>query len=263
MLGSISMNLARIVAIAVNVFREVIRDRILYLLAIYFLVLIGAVTLVPNLAPGAGNKITLDVGLAAMHVIGLLVAVFVGTGLINKEIEKRTVLVLMAKPMSRTEFITGKHLGLSLVLAVLIGAMGVLYLGALTLLKVPFPVPSILAAMVYMLLELWLLTAIAIAFGVFTSSLLATLFTFGVFLMGHLSQDLLTFGQLTKNPGLAQAMQNLYLVLPDLERFNLKNQAVYGLLPDNMTLLSSAVYGVAYIGMSLAIATFIFSKREF
>ncbi len=257
------MNLARIVAIAMNVFREVIRDRILYLLGFYLLILVAAIALAPSLAPGAGNKIILDVGLAGMHVMGLVVTVFVGSGLINKEIDKRTVFVLLAKPMSKTEFLVGKHLGLTSVLAVLMASMTGLYLVAMLLMKISLPLGSVLISILYMLLEFSLLSAIAIAFGVFTSSLLATLFTLGIFLMGHLSQDLLMFGQLTKNPGLAKAMENLYLVLPDLERLNLKNQAIYGILPDSLTLVGSAVYGIFYIVMSLAIATFIFSRREF
>jgi ABC-type transport system involved in multi-copper enzyme maturation permease subunit len=257
------MNLSRIVAIASNVFREVIRDRILYLIALFVLVVLAATLLIPNLAAGTGNKIILDLGLAAMNVIGLIVAVFVGTGLINKEIEKRTVFVLIAKPMSHVEFIVGKHLGLSAVLAVLVVAMTAIYFAALMLMHIQFSFSSLMVAVLYIFLELSLLTAVAIAFGVFTSSLLATLFSLAVYLMGHLSQDLLKLGKITKNPGIERLMENLYLVLPDLERLNLKNQAVYGLLPDGTTLLSNAAYGVLYTTMLLAIATLIFSRREF
>jgi Cu-processing system permease protein len=257
------VNPGRIVAIASNVFREVIRDRILYLIALFVIVLVAAILLVPGLAPGAGTKIILDLGLAAMQVIGLIVAVFVGTGLVNKEIEKRTVLVLIAKPMSPTEFIVGKHLGLSAVLAVLLGAMTLAYFVGLGLMRADFPALAILISILYLFLELSLLTAVAIGFGVFTSSLLATLFSFAVFLMGHLSQDLLELGKLTKNPGVEQLMRNLYLVLPDLERLNLKNQAVYGLLPDGTALISHAAYAVLYIVALLSIAILIFSRREF
>lgn len=257
------MNLGRILAIASNVFREVIRDRILYLIGLFVLGLLAAVALVPSLAPGASDKIILDVGLAAMNVIGLIVAAFVGTGLVNKEIEKRTVFVLIAKPMSNTEFIVGKHLGLSAVLAVLLGAMTLIYFATLAIMQIPFPFVSLLVTVLYMLLELSLLTAAAIAFGVFTSSLLATLFTLAVFLMGHLSRDLLAFAKLTKNPGVEQLMAGLYVILPDLERLNLKNQAIYNLLPDSTVLLTNAAYGTLYIILLLALSTLIFSRREF
>lgn len=258
-----AVNLGRVLTIAANVFREVIRDRILYLLGVYALIILATILLIPSLAPGASDKIILDMGLAAMNVTGLIVAVFVGTGLVNKEIEKRTVFVLIAKPMSLTEFIVGKHLGLSAVLVVLMGLMTLIYLVSLSVMRIQYPLSSLLMAALYIFLELSLLTAVAITFGVFTSSLLATLFTVAVYLMGHLSRDLLELGKLTKNPGVERLMSNLYLVLPDLERLNLKNQAVYGLLPDTSTLLTSAAYGVIYTVMLLAIAILIFSRREF
>jgi ABC-type transport system involved in multi-copper enzyme maturation permease subunit len=165
--------------------------------------------------------------------------------------------------MSLTEFIVGKHLGLSAVLVVLMGLMTLIYLVSLSVMRIQYPLSSLLMAALYIFLELSLLTAVAITFGVFTSSLLATLFTVAVYLMGHLSRDLLELGKLTKNPGVERLMSNLYLVLPDLERLNLKNQAVYGLLPDTSTLLTSAAYGVIYTVMLLAIAILIFSRREF
>jgi ABC-type transport system involved in multi-copper enzyme maturation permease subunit len=221
--------------------------------------------LIPQIAGGAEDKIILDFGLAAMNVLGLIVAVFVGTGLVNKEIEKRTVLVLIAKPISHSEFITGKHLGLAAVLGALVTAMTVIFLGLLQLNRFGYPLASILLAVFYLFLQLCLITAIALVLGVFTSTVLATLLCFGVYLMGNLSQDLLEFGRLSKNPAIEQLMRNLYLVLPDLSRLDLKNQAVYGFsaLPDAMTLVTNATYGVVYTVLMLAIAIIVFSRREF
>jgi ABC-type transport system involved in multi-copper enzyme maturation permease subunit len=259
------MSLGRVFTIASNVFREVMRDRILYIIGLYALLLAAAVSIIPQVASMTDNKIILDVGLAAMSVLGLIVAIFVGTGLVNKEIEKRTVLVLIAKPISRSEFITGKHLGLSAVLAFLITAMTAIYITLLQLNRIPYPLGSILLAAVYLFLQLSLVTAIAIALGVFTSSVLATLLSFGMYLVGNLSQDLLTLGRLSKNPGLESLTRNLYLVLPDLSRLDLKNQAVYGsqLLPNPLTLITNASYGLLYTVLVLAIAILIFSRREF
>jgi ABC-type transport system involved in multi-copper enzyme maturation permease subunit len=259
------MNPTRVFTIGSNVFREVVRDRILYIIALYALLLGGAVMLIPQIAGGAEDKIILDFGLAAMSVLGLIVAVFVGTGLVNKEIEKRTVLVLIAKPISYSEFIAGKHLGLAAVLGVLLVAMTAIFLVLLQLNHLPYPLESILLAVVYLFLQLCLITAIALVLGVFTSTVLATLLCFGVYLMGNLSQDLLEFGRLSKNPAIEQLVRNLYLVLPDLSRLDLKNQAVYGFsaLPDAMTLVTNATYGVIYTVLMLAIAIIIFSRREF
>ncbi|NEO80116.1 ABC transporter permease [Moorena sp. SIO4G3] len=257
------MSLARIWAIAANGFREVIRDRVLYLIGFFALALGIALRLLPEVAATTQDKIFLDLGLAAMGILGVIVAVFVGTGLINKEIEKRTVLVLIPKPLSRAEFIIGKHLGLSGVLAVLVVAMTAIYLLGLRVSSIEYPVVSILVSVVYQFLELSLITAVALMFGVFTSSLLATLLTFGVYMMGHLSRDLVELSKLSENPGIERMTETLYLVIPDLSRLNLKNDAVYGVLPPFPELFLNGIYGLLYIVLLLAIAILIFWQREF
>ncbi|MFM7788465.1 MAG: ABC transporter permease, partial [Microcystis panniformis] len=120
--------------------------------------------------------------------------------LINKEIDKKTILVLIPKPLSRAEFILGKHLGLSGVLAVMLGVMLVIYLLMLLGMKVSFQPLPLIVSVFYLGLELILIAAVAIAFGVFTSSIIATLMTFGVYLMGHISKDLIQLGIISKNP---------------------------------------------------------------
>ncbi len=255
--------MGRIWAIASNGFREVIRDRVLYIIGFFALLLVIALRLLPKVAATTENKILIDFGLGAIDLLGVIVAVFVGTGLINKEIEKRTVLVLIPKPLNRAEFIIGKHLGLVGVLAVLIVAMTLIYLILLSFSQVEYPLGSILVSTLYLFLELCLITAVALMFGVFTSSLLAALLTFGVYLMGNLSPDVLKFGNLSQNSSVQMLTQGLYLVLPDLSRLNLKNEAVYGLLPSPLTLLSNGLYGLFYTVLLLAIAILIFSRREF
>ena len=104
------MNVIRTVVMAKNVLQEVIRDRILYIIGFYAIILAIAFRVIPKFASVATDKIFLDFGLATMNVLGLIVVIFIGTGLVNKEIEKRTILVLIAKPISRSEFIAGKYL---------------------------------------------------------------------------------------------------------------------------------------------------------
>ncbi|MEM9164372.1 MAG: ABC transporter permease [Cyanobacteria bacterium P01_F01_bin.4] len=259
------MHLARVFVIARNVFLEVIRDRILYLIALFSGLMVLAVVLLPEVAAGTENKIILDVGLAAINLFALVIAVFVGTGLINKEIEKKTVLVLIAKPISRFEFIFGKHLGLCAVMAVLITALSAVFLGILSFKGIPFPLDSLLIAIGFMFLEMTLLIAVAILFGVFTSSLLATLLTFAVYLVGHLSQDIVKLGQLAESERFQQIANSLYLVLPDLERLNFKNEAIYGitLLPGPGELLLNVLYAVVYTLLLLIISVGIFARRQF
>jgi ABC-type transport system involved in multi-copper enzyme maturation permease subunit len=259
------MNLGRTLVVAANVFREVIRDRVPYIIGFFALILIAAAVLIPEIAAGNEDRIIIDIGLAAMNLFGLIVTVFVGTALINKEIEKRTVYVLIAKPISRAEFIVGKHIGLSVVLAVLLTAMTAIFFAVLSAQQISYPVSSILLTVLFQFLELALIAGVAILFGVFTSSLIAMMLTLAVYLMGNFSRDIVTLGNLAENPSIRQMTQNLYLVLPDLSRFNLKNEAIYGvtLLPQPLDLLGSAVYGLVWTVLVLTIAVLIFSRREF
>jgi ABC-type transport system involved in multi-copper enzyme maturation permease subunit len=157
----------------------------------------------------------------------------------------------------------GKHLGLSAVLTVMLAIMTGVYLALLSLSKITYPLESILVSQLFLGIELALLIAVAMLFGVFTSSILATLFSFGIYLMGHISSNLLKLGALSKNETVESITQTIYLILPDLERLNLKNQAVYGLLPSSGELLSNALYGILYAAFLLSIAILIFSRREF
>jgi ABC-type transport system involved in multi-copper enzyme maturation permease subunit len=257
------ISILRIWAIAANSFREVIRDRILYFIGFFALLMAFAWRLLPEIAVGTHEKIFLDLGLAAIGLLGIIVAVFVGTGLINKEIDKRTILVLIPKPLSRAEFILGKHLGLSGVLAVMLGVMLVIYLLMLLGMKVSFQALPLIVSVFYLGLELILIAAVAIAFGVFTSSILATLMTFGVYLMGHISKDLIQLGIISKNPNILAITKNIYLILPDLERLNFRNEAVYGLLPSADVLIANALYSLVYTGLLLGISILIFSRRQF
>ncbi len=259
------MNVIRTVAMAKNVFREVIRDRILYIIPLYALILAIAFRAIPEFTATSSDKIFLDFGLATMNIIGLIVAIFIGTGLVNKEIEKRTILVLIAKPISRSEFIASKYLGLSAIIAVLVVIMTMIYLGFLQIGKISYPMTSIFLATLFMFFQLCLITAVAITLGVFTSSLIATALTYAVYLMGNITQDLFALGKLSSNPTMERITQSLYLILPDLSRLDLKNDAVYGLqaLPDTITLIINAVYGLLYSFMLLAFAILIFLRREF
>jgi ABC-type transport system involved in multi-copper enzyme maturation permease subunit len=258
------MNLARTLVISTHVFREVVRDRALYLVGLYALALVLAVRLLPEVAATTEHKIALDFGLAAMTLLSLVIAVFVGTGLVNREIEKKTVLVMMAKPISRAEFIVGKHWGLTAVLALLVAAMTGIFLGIMAASQVALPLTNILLSSGFLVLLLSLITAVAITFGVMTSSLLATLLTFAVFLMGSFSRELVQLGKLSKNPSIELVTQSLYTLLPDLARLDLKNQAVYAAtMPGPMDLTINALYGVLYIALLLVLSTAIFSRRQF
>ncbi|NET71807.1 MAG: ABC transporter permease subunit [Sphaerospermopsis sp. SIO1G2] len=259
------MNPSRTLTLAKNVFQEVIRDRILYIIGFYAIILAIANRAIFEFASTTQDKIFLDFCLATMNAIGLIIAIFIGTGLVNKEIEKRTILMLIAKPISRGELITSKYLGLSGVLGVLLLAMTVIALIFLQISQMSYPFTSVLIAIIFIFLQLTLITAVAITLGVFTSSLIATALTFAVYLMGNITQDLVALGRLTENPAVERFTQFLYLIIPDLSRLDLKNDAIYGIqaIPDPLTLFGHGVYGIFYSMMLLAIAILIFLKKEF
>jgi ABC-type transport system involved in multi-copper enzyme maturation permease subunit len=257
------MNLMRTWAIARNVFRETVRDRILYLLMVYVVILAGATVLVPEVALQAHDKILLDLGLASLNFLGLIVAIFVGTSLINKEIDKRTVFVLIAKPMSRAEFVVGKHLGLSALLSMLIAIMAAIFFAFGLLQTDPVPWIPIGVSILFIFLELTVVVGITLMFGVFTSSILATLYTIALYILGHLSRSLLQLGAIADNETIKRIFETIFVVLPDLERLNLRNVAVYGDLPPLTELLTSGLYAVTYTIVILVIAIFVFSRRQF
>ncbi len=264
-LTSFSMVWARIWTVARNVFLEVLRDRILYVVGVFGLVMVMAIALLPEVAAGTENKLILDTGLAAINLLSLFVVVFIGTGLINKEIEKKTVLVLIAKPVSRLEFILGKHLGLSLVMAVLIASLTAVMLGLMTFSGVPFQLDLMLLAVLFMFLEMVLLIAAAMMFGVVTSNVLATLMTLAIFAVGHETRNILELDKIAESENFRRIAEGLFLVLPDLERLNLKNEIANGFVapPSGGGLLENAAYGLIYTALLLTVTVAVFERRQF
>jgi Cu-processing system permease protein len=257
------MNLVRIWTIAINGYREVIRDRILYFIGFFSVLLVFILRFLPEVSIGAENEIFLDFGLASIELLSIIICIFIGASSIDKEIQKKTFLVLIPKPISRLELIVGKHLGLFLVLALMVSAMTLIYLGLLNFSKIDYLPLGIIVSIIYLLIQLALISAAALMFSAFTSSILAILMSFGIYLMGHFSQQLVNLGKLSKNENVEIVTQGLYLILPDLSRLNLKNEAIYGMLPTSSELISNAFYGGLYTILLLSIAILIFSKKEF
>jgi ABC-type transport system involved in multi-copper enzyme maturation permease subunit len=259
------MNLIRIWAMSANSFREIIRDRILYVVGIFAFIMVVAWKILPEVSAGAQEKILLDFGLAIINILAVGIAILLGSNLINKEIDRRTILALIPKPLSRAEFIIGKHLGLSAVLAVLVGVMTAIYLGILSFAKIPYQTVPLLIASGFLILELMLIVAAAIMFGSMTSSLLATLLTGLVYLAGHGSQEMVKMAHLgvNKNPAFQKLSDGLFLLLPDLSRLDLKNEVVYNILPSSTELWTSGAYSIIYTAVFLCITIALFSRRQF
>ncbi len=252
----------KIRAIAGITFKEAKRDRILYLLFFFAAVGIIASRVLALLTVGDRIKIIKDVGLASISVFGVLMAVLIGTGLVYKEIDKKTIFTLLSKPLHRAQFILGKFLGLVLTLFVMTACMAAIFLALLFLHTRQFE-GAMLTAIAYIFLELVLITAVAILFSSFSTPILSSLFSLAFYLIGHLSWGLELIIRKMK-PGVGRTLvRALYTVLPDLENFNFKTEVVHGLPIPSAIYLSSFLYGVFYTAFLLGLAILVFRRRDF
>ena len=261
--------------IALNVFRESVRDKVLYNLVLFAIVLMGASYLIGQLTAGQDVKIIKDLGLAATSVFGLFIAVFIGIGLVSKEVEKRSIYSLLAKPIQRYHLVVGKYLGLVLTLAVNLAIMAVaLYvvLAYMAWMAPPFTAagwerpaldPAMLNAFLLTFLELAIVTAIAVFFSTFSTPILSAAFTFGLFVAGRFSADLRNFNQVIDSPVANGLTTALYWILPNLSPFDVRSQVVHGQPVTASYIGFSAGYALLYIAGLIVAATAVFSRRDF
>jgi ABC-type transport system involved in multi-copper enzyme maturation permease subunit len=254
-------SLLRIWAIATNTVREAIRNKLLYTLLFFAFFVIGAAVLVASLSYVEGERIIQDVGLGAIRLFSLGIAVFVGIGLIHGEVERRTIYTILAKPVSRTEFLLGKFLGLVLTVWLQLVFMTIAFL--IVCHGAGANVDGGHAAALFLVgMELTVIVAVATLFSSFSSPMLAALFTLGIYALGHLSRDLLALGQQADVAAVATASRWIYRVLPDLESFNLTIQAVHGLPIAAEEVILPMLYGIGYATILLSAASMIFGRRD-
>ena len=246
-------------AIARNTFREAVRDRVLYLLLGFAFVLIVGTPAVALLTVGSEEKIVKDLGLSALSIFGLLTSVFVGVSLVFKEIDKRTVLTLLATPVRRWQFVAGKFAGLALVLGLNAAVMSLVLAGTV-LLRGGSPA-ELLPAILLIYVELCLVAAFAILFSSYTNPMLASLGTAAVYVVGHLSFSF----DLLKNRmgGSAPLCDVLHAILPNLDRLDVKAQVVHGAPLPAGYVAAGVAYGALYTLAVLLLACVVFERRDF
>lgn len=255
----------RIAAIAKNAFREAVRDRVLYNLVLFVLMLTAAAVFLGELSGGQERKIIIDLGLSAMLLFGLFIAIFVGVGLVYKEIERRTIYAIFSKPVSRGEFLVGKYLGLCLTLLVNVAAMGTgVSLALLYVSRGWDPLAlKIWPAILLIYFELMIMTGIALLFSSFSSPALSALLTFFVFIIGHFSADLKSLATSLGGAVARIFFLAIYYLLPNLANYSFITPAAHGQTPAAGNLALYALYMVVYVAVVLAAATLIFSRRNF
>jgi Cu-processing system permease protein len=261
--------------VAVNVFRESVRDKVLYNLVVFAVLLMAASYLIGQLTAGQDIKIIKDLGLAAIATFGLMIAVFIGIGLVWKEVERRSIYGLLSKPISRAQFIVGKYAGLVLTLAVnmavMVGAWYAVlgYMGATVspaaraAWVAPATDPTMLKAVILIFVELMLVTAVALFFSTFSSPFLSAGLTVGLWVIGHFNADLRNFEAVVESPAAAWLARGLYYLLPNFSAFDVKYQVVHALPVPVAYLASTVAYGAAYIALLLVAAVAVFSRRDF
>ena len=254
--------MSRLLAVAANTFRETVRERVLYNLVFFSVLMTLSGLLLGQLSIRQDQKIIKDIGLAAMDLFGTLIAVFIGVGLVSKEIERRSLYPLLAKPLSRAELFLGKFAGLAFTLLVNLAVMTAgLYL-TLVLTRGRAE-PRLLAAVYPLFLGLLLVVAFAMLFStVSSSSALASVFTVGVVVAGRFTDVIRNMREVA--PGMPSwAVDLLYAALPNFRNFDFKDRVAYGDAVPPDVLAWVTVYGVAYVAVVLAIGLVSFRSRDF
>jgi ABC-type transport system involved in multi-copper enzyme maturation permease subunit len=250
--------------VAVNTFREAVRDRILYNLIFFALVMMGAAILVGQISIGIERLVIVNLGLSAISVFGLIMAIFIGVSLVSKEIEKRTLYSLLAKPIRRWQFLVGRYAGLLLTLIVNTSLMTLGLAAALLYVSHSFQRgdATILVAVYFILLQLALLTALALFFSCFSTPVLSTLYTLGIYIAGLFANDIRGFEQFAKSPTMDVVARVVYYLLPNFHDFNVIASASHGDPVPVSLIWQNTLYVALYVTVVLIASAAVFSRRN-
>lgn len=255
-------SLPRILTIATNAFREAVRDRVLYNLIVFVLLITVSAVFLSELSGGHAGRVITNLGLTAILFIGTFIAIFVGVSLVWKEIEKRTVFSIFAKPVGRTEFLVGRYLGLAATLFVNIAVMGaglslaLLFVGDRPLAAAIWP------AILLIFLELSVTTAVAILFSSFSTPALSAMLTFLIFVIGHFSSTIKELAGALASPAAKAIVEAIYYGLPNYSVFSFITETSNYMLPTGRMMAGAVAYAFGLTAVVLSIASIVFSRRD-
>lgn len=253
-----------LLAIAQNTFRETIRDRVLYVLIVFaFLLTLGA-SLIGSLSVGQELRILEDIGLFTISLIGGIIAIFVGTTLVYKEMERRSIFIIFTKPISRWQFVSGKFIGLVLCVFLVTAAMGFFLALTVWLLTPDHQVsPLLFESLALIFLELCFVTGLATFFSTFATPVMSVIFTTCAWFIAHLSSSLKDLSQVSTSGLFNQLGHFLYWLLPDLSKLTqIRADLMYGHQPEPELLFYLIAYISAYIMLLLCCSTIITEGKE-
>ncbi|MFH1312813.1 MAG: ABC transporter permease subunit [Candidatus Eisenbacteria bacterium] len=252
----------KIVALASNTFREGVRDRLFVAVVIFGAAILASSFIIAPLSLGEQERITQDMGLAAISVLSFLIAVLIGTGIVYKEIERRTIYTVIAKPVSRWQFIIGKFAGLTATVSLLMAMMTVLLVVVSWVAAGSFH-PHILTAVFLTWMELLLLTALSVMMSTLSSPILGAIFTLLLYLIGHTSADLKQLASRFGSGSVKVVVGAIYYTLPNLEYLNVRSKVIHDVPIDFHYVAFASSYALLYTMAFLIIAVLVFERREF
>jgi ABC-type transport system involved in multi-copper enzyme maturation permease subunit len=217
--------------------------------------------LIASLSYVEGERIIQDIGLASIRLFSVGIAIFVGIGLIHGEVDRRTIYTILSKPVTRSEFLLGKFIGLLLTVWLQLCLMALAFAAVSLLAGAPLDL-GYAAALFLVGVELMVVVAVATLFSSFSTPMLSAFFTLGIYALGHLSRNLYFLGQESEVENVRRAATLIYRLLPDLETFNLSIQAVHALPIPAAEVGWALLYGLAYTTALLALAAYIFNRRD-
>lgn len=255
--------ISRVWHIAANTFREAVRDRVLYNLVFFALLMVGSAPLFGKISIGVERIVLINLGLTAISIFGVVIAIFIGIGLVSKEIDKRTLYTVLSRPVRRWEFIFGKYFGLAgtLVVNTFFMTIGVLLALLYVNQKLEAADGQILVAVYFIVLQFFMMVALTLLFSTFSSPIFAALFAFAMFVIGSLVDDLRGFGYMAE--GLQRyAVLALSYVVPDFSSLNIISQTAHGKSVSAGVVLQNTVYAILYSVVALSGAVVIFERRD-
>jgi ABC-type transport system involved in multi-copper enzyme maturation permease subunit len=254
---------ARVASIAYNTFREAVRDRVLYNLIAFALLMSGAAILVGQISINIERLVVINLGLTAVSLFGMVIAIFIGIGLVSKEIDKRTLYTVLSRPVRRWEFIVGKFFGLAGTLVVNSFFMVVGVFAALLYVSHHLVAADgwLLVALYFIVLEFLIITALALLFSSFSSPLMAAVFAFSLFVIGSFAEDLRGFAALAEGPSRWLATAAAYLV-PNFSALNVISSVAHEQAVSGHLILYNTAYALVYTTMVLSGAVLIFERRN-
>lgn len=253
--------MSRLWAIALNTFREAVRDRVLYSILFFGVGVILLSLALSEVTIGDQDKVVRSVAQGAVDLFANIIAMFLGVSLVWKELDQRTIYTVISKPIPRWMFVLGKYLGLMLTLSAEVAILCVVYTG-LMIAQQGAPEPVVFVSMGLLMLQLGLLTAWATLFSSYSNPMTATAFTLAVFVIGHLADDIWVYGSQASSPAVQAIARALYWVLPNFELMDIRPWAVHHRPVPTDRLWPALTYGLGYTAAVLAAAAAVFQNKD-